>query len=639
MKNARLFKTIRFNYTPDAGIRIRMQDSIILPCKLDNFASQVTIQNTAVSVDPFQYKYITFDGHALFEITDCIKSYDVVVFFIQYLTDVDMGNNDTLAGAPAWDSHFFMTGKTPKTYEGLKYSSNKLSQIFRQVAEYETTYRTVTSNIAWGIRITYSNIPQNLFVYDMDGDPGMPGVKKINNPCRIANPTQPNNGTPTLSNYNNYNEQYTIIMPLPGLRLTAIYRDDTHAQTITHQLDINLTEDNFISCLPLMINDLTTSVDLIPINNVISAFSYKDSNSISLLTKTGTRLTISAIFKQTTPAYFDGLIVTAEARTDASAANPQYYPCFFCQAQGYIDYNSRNVGIGLLYDFCPITLEKPVAYNYHEDDTMFVVLRFFGNQIDLSQTEGNRELYIQPLHKGVRLWLNYAKRNYIDIATTLEFTYTAYSNYEAYKKANIDMLYQQKRETMELQHDLQEEQLAVESAFNMGTSTMKGAASGAASGGVIGAVVGAAGGLISSGIDAAKGAQSQILQEQNDKANLNLAYKHALQTASATIMPGSQVSGSISLNDLKTLYYGNSNFITVDILPVTYEQQIIIYKTAMREKTLDAVNYNQGGGYVEDLARPEWIPAGKPSWYFFDGLAAENRKSFYLMGVWENDIV
>ena len=70
------------------------------------------ILDNADTTDLFDYKYITFDDSAVFEIKDCIKNLKYTTLFIQYLSNITF---DTA------DSNFMIDGISVSTLQKIRF--------------------------------------------------------------------------------------------------------------------------------------------------------------------------------------------------------------------------------------------------------------------------------------------------------------------------------------------------------------------------------------------------------------------------------------------------------------------------------------------------------------------------------------
>ena len=124
----------------------------------DNFAEQVQILDNADTTDLFDYKYITFDDSAVFEIKDCIKNLKYTTLFIQYLSNITF---DTA------DSNFMIDGISVSTLQKLGFDVNKFAEILNSSLkisnlDYNTADFASQEDFLYAIKLRFSQYPENL---------------------------------------------------------------------------------------------------------------------------------------------------------------------------------------------------------------------------------------------------------------------------------------------------------------------------------------------------------------------------------------------------------------------------------------------------------------------------------------------
>ena len=78
------------------------------------------ILDNADTTDLFDYKYITFDDSAVFEITSCIKNGKYTTLFIQYLSNITFD---------VADSNFRVDGVSVDKLQRLGFDINQFAEI------------------------------------------------------------------------------------------------------------------------------------------------------------------------------------------------------------------------------------------------------------------------------------------------------------------------------------------------------------------------------------------------------------------------------------------------------------------------------------------------------------------------------
>lgn len=618
MKYARLYKLLHFLYTDDVGLVIRNTDSVSLPCKLDNFARQVFIKSAPLNIDPFEYKYITFDGKALFEITDCIRSYEEFVLFIQYITDVNLGGTEPNAPAHDPDPNFFMAGTTPYTYAGLRYTLSDLNRIMGDTLKIDR--KTILSKMIWGIKIEFSEIPKNINRTWRYGDNSLTGFQYTSRRDNKIYPhfkPQTNSLGYDLSLFNyNYSEKCTVIIPLPTYNINKL----TFTSTDKAEFALDLKVENLYKTLISLVSDLTYSIEIVPLNFYLYALNYRTGKATGLTVSNGTYLFYNAFSAADgMSAWIDGSLASVDLD---GGAMKEYYPLFICDSGiASLTQNKPAAGIGRVYSFLN-TLEPPGV------DQIYSTLNIFGNEIDMSNVPDWREFYIQPRSSGIRIHTCYARGNYIDINTDIEFSKDYMSNFNAYVKSNIQSDYTLKTEYARQEQEQRREMRLTSGVINIASSAQKGASAGMLVNGAVGTVAGAIAGGVSGVVDLIKNEIIGNMQDQNEIANINLAEKQAIQRASSMIVPGTQINGTVSL---ETFMFKNGNkwgvcYMTYAVIDSTND--IYIYNAAIKETAIDTINHYA----INPDVRPQWIPPGKPWVSFFTAKIGTTRKDFYILG-------
>ena len=158
LKQATLFKDFKITTNADnTAVKFIKNGGLTVSVKNDNFAEQVQIQDTNGAHDFFDYKYITFDNEAVFEITDCMKNGNYSTLFIQYISNIKFDEMDT---------NFRVSALSVKRLQNLGLDINELYKIlgnqFQPSREYFGHEYNAENPISYAIRLRFSELPQNL---------------------------------------------------------------------------------------------------------------------------------------------------------------------------------------------------------------------------------------------------------------------------------------------------------------------------------------------------------------------------------------------------------------------------------------------------------------------------------------------
>ena len=219
----------------------------------------------------------------------------------------------------------------------------------------------------------------------------------------------------------------------------------------------------------------------------------------------------------------------------------------------------------------------------------FSGFNILGNKIDLSSLRnygGQMGVYIKRNIGNLRIYTDFSQNIYTEIPTEIEYSKNAYSNYEAYKKANIDLLNNQKVDILKLQQGQQRQTQNLDTAVNLG-NTLARSAFAMGTGGIASGV----GSLIGGAINVASQEIKFNMAQQNAVANSKLENAQKHEIARSTIAPATVTNGSLSLfsafeNDpqfedgLSTIFYSIdyvkiNSFQKEEILRYMFENNIM----------------------------------------------------------------
>lgn len=143
----------------------------------------------------------------------------------------------------------------------------------------------------------------------------------------------------------------------------------------------------------------------------------------------------------------------------------------------------------------------------------------------------------------MRIYFNIEKNLYTDIQTSIEFAKDAFSNFEAYQKANIELINRQGTATQQQQQQQQRE-LQTLNTVTKGANTLISSIASFASGDIGSGITN----LLGGGVNIASEEIKFNMQMQNDKANLQLQQQQALERAQSILTPVNEFSGSVPLH-------------------------------------------------------------------------------------------
>lgn len=558
LKMAKMFKSffVTPNTTTNYGVRFEMVDPILVQAKNDNFATQVQIL-VRDNVDPFEYKYITFDESAFFEITDVIQNGEYATLFIQYVSNIKFS-------VDGYDENFAVSARTPLKMQELGLS---LTDILGIIGDYPNviTQDSQVSNtnytpFIYAIKIRLSEIPKNLIYganagtlyykrYDTNRGTGR---------SRIANGSLfSSQSTPSFPQaFRGFDNAITAFLFIPMRRNLIVNFNVGNTTKFT----FTYTMSDILNALDALISDLTLSVEITPVNsNSICVFdpasqttTYRSGFSISQ-SDTATIVTIrtSNIAQATTsenPVLKWVRFVYSDEET--SRAIGAFPPVILTET----DLNSFGIETsirGFWESLNYISIQMQAIFpsiDFNDGRKSFLNLSFMGNSIDLSKVKKFPDnIRIKRENGYVRIFLDESNRIYQDIEMSVEYAKNAYSNYNAYRAANIDLINKQKFESMQLAHEQQKNNTVFNTISKIG-DTAKGVVFNTAFGGGASGIVSLVNGVTNIVTDNIK----TNMQQQNEIANSKLQRKQELELARATVVPSSEIHGNINTADFIT---------------------------------------------------------------------------------------
>jgi len=577
LKTASIFKDFRISVNADnTAVTFYKVAEITASVKNDNFATQVQILDNDDTTDLFDYKYITFDDSAVFEIKDCIKNEKYTTLFIQYLSNITF---DTA------DNNFRVDGVSVATLQRLGFDINQFAEILGNslkidYVNYKVEDIAEQEYFIFGIKLRFSELPADLN-YRFTGvkNEVTSVTEELNVGNSIFNQSIANIeiAPDDLLYQTTIDNAKTVIIPMPLDAITLLRFGA--ANTYGFQFK------DVINTLSKLITDLTLTVEIIPItsNTLVFMHNFEPKNIIIEQGILGTEIVIPDVAPDI--AKFTNMLRVPSGLVSDGVTKAA--PCFVMDGMVTgTGMSTRKWNICEVLDFIKINLPEAAA------NESYINAIILNNFIDISKIKENY-FYIKRENGYIRIYIDIEKNIYTDIVNTLEFAKNAYSNFEAYQKSNIELVNSQNLAALQQQQQ-QKRNLQTVSSVTSGVNTAIGAISQFASGNIAGGITG----LLSGGVNIASEEIKFNLQQQNEIANNKLAAAQALERARSIITPSSDLKGSVSLiTALKGAYNADTNYITSVILSkITltdmqmYSVQKYIFDNAITEKVNDQKN-------------------------------------------------
>lgn len=622
LKTAKMFKDFYISATSDNdGVMFTPLDIVEVKCKNDNFASQIEILNNS-DIDLFKYRYITFDNSAIFEITDIIINGKYATLFIDYISNVTLN---------VYNNNFCVEAVTSRKLQRMGIDLNEFFVIFGKNAKTQWEQKTkITSNNGdcfFALKLRFSEYPKDLTYamnYVSDGAPLYArtvtvSTDKLNSGGKtyVQNISAIDKNLPTndISFFTQFDNATVMYLPIPRNSFSV------SIETASSTNNISGSVGDFVSALNKLINDLLLSAELTLLSGkslygidfnaytVAQPLTQKRANAIVSDNGTsGIKITFNATQitskVSSTNAAFGGCIrFFKQVTKDTSYA----FPVFVIDSN--VEPQTQGTGTRLVYEgFYDAFLFEKITYRQStEKNKLFFAMRLFNNIVDLSQSREDY-IYIQRRTRGLRVYIDVERNIYTDIDTTFEFAKNAYSNYEAYKKANIDLVQAQERQTLKLQEKQKITAFAVDAAFSFAQNqvdTANAVAGGAQSGGWIGALMAGINSKVNYGLAQGEKAVNLSMEIGNARANLKLAQQQAHERARETILLSSDLAGNTAYTDIYSTGITDANapdIFFMSFLTATIDEDKItefsryIYENQILEKLYD----------ISEFVKPEW---------------------------------
>ena len=579
LKTATIFKDFKISINAtNTAVTFAKVGAVSVSVKNDNFATQVQILDSYNNVDLFDYKYITFDNFAVFEIKDCIKNLKFTTLFIQYLSNITFD---------AADTNFRVDAVSANSLQRLGLDINQFAEILGSslnisYVNYIAADIAAQEPFMFGIKLRFSQYPADLsYRFTANENEVVPAGDNafLNQSSRVFNPSVANISLePSIFHFNSIKENAkTVIVPIPNSGLADLRFGNGSEYTFNAAAAIRT--------LSALITDLTLSAEIIYISS--NTLMANHNNTIKKFTVGASYIQLPTPFDADFPTFLNLVRVPSSLLGLGQSTAVDAAPCFL------IDGISAALYFCEALDFFKVQL-PPIAEN-----ECYTNVNFLSNVIDLSKMRNNY-FYLKRESGFIRVFIDIEKNIYTDIVTTLEFAKDAYSNFDAYKKSNIELvnaqnnatlkqMQAQKRETQNLNHIISGANTIKGAAFSMG----------------MGSQLGAAGALVSGAIGIAAEEAKFNMQQQNDRANLKLSSAHALELAQKTIVPSEELRGSVALiTALKDIYNVNAAkictaFVLSKIVVPAWEKYMLV-RYVFENYIMDKINA------VAQITKPQW---------------------------------
>lgn len=541
LKTGLLFKGFNYNQSSSGnGFSLSPFFTHSFNYKGDNNATRVDLFVEDPSFNIFDYKYLTFDNKTIFEITNVIVNNNVYTVFYQYLSCFNLGSIIT---------DFKPTRQTPSTLKKLKWDISKWIEVAGNI-DYFKQYAPKLNYEPLGfmIKVECSDFPQNLRhlrLNDSRTHYVTTGSEiPANTRGRLGHLTANNERIdtaldfPPASVFQGSQTSVSFLIPVPMIINDNITKERGILRI--NNYDFYLYYNDFIRTLSALISDLTLSIEVIPIGTEPTIGSMENVNGVSTLRQVYyegdgvfffSKLAADGVYNN---LLMDGAVLSL----NIPMASGTPYP-ILCLQVGLGGNSTPSAGFVEYFNF--IHIQQDLVYPNYTKATE-VMFNFLGNTFDV----GNAEiLYLKTKPHGLRLYLDYELQNYTDFPNSLEFDKSAFSNYEAYTKSNIELLNRQNAEQLKLQQKYEEKQFQVNQF-----KTFFGGLSDTMTRGAIGNLKsGVTAGINNIATLAFSDYEYELkVSQQNEQLDLNNI--QALERARSTIVAGTVINGTILLENL-----------------------------------------------------------------------------------------
>ena len=354
--------------------------------------------------------------------------------------------------------------------------------------------------------------------------------------------------------FTQFDAAFTTILPVP-LTISGgkfAIKDVDEAQYYEEPATASVSFDRFLYALNALITDLTISAELtiFSTHDIITFANHKNGiEALEISEQTDDdgnkyyRYAVSFSWNDKgvnapNATTFGGMLRTVQRPArEGELTVDAYYPIFCLNSYGTCG-------------FAEVMKPHEIVLGDVSDDKILTSIRILNNEIDLRECR-DKKITIWRRNNQLRVYQDFSRNIYTDIDTTFEYAQDTYSNFEAYKKANIELVQKQQNATL-TQTQRQARDLQTVQNFFTGLNAGKSALTSLLSGKPSGAVDA----IVNAGLQIAQSEITLNMQQQNERANQKLAQQQELERARDTIAPASELNGSVSLENAS---YGDKN--------------------------------------------------------------------------------
>ena len=626
LKQATMFKDFRISTSSqNESVKFQKVEPKTISVKNDNFATQVEIYDASDDTDFFAYKYITFDDSAIFEITDCMKNEKYTTLFIQYLSNITFDE---------FDENFRVDSVSVRHMQDLGLDINQLFTIFgNQVTpskHYYSHSETAGAPFMYAIRLRFASIPENLtygFTHRKNEVKSLGTWGGYSGGASYSNPADPSTRNVAIKvNEDTLTDPiYSAILPIP-------YKDKKTYVGFTDYLWVNfdaykfeITTAKFINTLKSLLSDLVISAELIILSNNQLCLVYPKNE---VLEKEYLRVGYSNNEYNISLELFDATGEGAYGSVDVVCASEHAIngSCLYGMPV-FLNAKKLNVETRIIER---LAFYKLPLSELDSNNKICFSLNFLGNRIDISKLRKDGSIYVKNNLGSMRVYVDFQRNIYQDIQNEIEYSKSAFSNYNAYKKSNIDLLNSQKDASLRQLQKQQRGLQTLDTATGVGDTFARSAFAFGTGG------VGSGAGVLLGGV--ANAVTSEIkfnATQQNALANERLAQRQAHQSASSIIVPENFVSGEMSFINSFTMWIHS---ISQSIIPCLYTIEYVTPNVYLLSKNVFNNQMTEKIGNMQLLPTAtrvfSWYPATFPRKIYQAFITtrnpANNRKDFTI---------
>lgn len=617
LKTAKIFKSFTLDIRQsDAAVRLSAFSPYDIRYKSDNNVTSVRIRIDG-NINPFEYKYFTADEETLFEITGIVKNNDLYIFNLKYLTHCPLN---------VYTTEFLATKTTPKKFKNLALTITDLISIIGKENITINRKSSSSTQVWFFLKIEFTEFPQNdFYAYNR---PNGTFIKQQfgaqlkgllgNLTARISAPNEET--ALSLRNLTANTDKTVFYIPIPATFSNGTMSNAGSLNIISsaYSKSFPLYLASFTDIVSQLVSDLTFAMSVVPVTpNKSSVYLTTILNNVANFTPITCTNSVFFIRNPSitgdTYLFYKSLLFMKPTQTAVSPETDSYYPVL----TNLFALENREPSAG----FFDLNTYIPIDITYQGQEFP-LCCEFLGNVISL---ENYKRIYIQNLDKIIRFYRDYDANDYIDIPSTFEYTKSAFSNYEAYTKSNIELLNRQNLEQLKLSQEFDKKNFRL-NQVNTGVGAIANSITRA---GIAGSLAGAATAAQGIGELLTNDISYQYKVEMENRKN-ELSALQAREEAQSLIVPGTIINGTVSLEKIyHRLYPATGNeFISAiafyTFIPST-TAEVFLYRYVIKNKIVQPVE----SFFNNVITYPEYFPAGKEIQVYFDAVDTQSNISFY----------